>query len=310
MAGITPGTLRAMFEFPDNLDDLPAGQRAHAQLPVRYEDVTQDGRAQTLSLPHAIGAAVWQQLLAHQPFARHAQRAGVVPILTRLVIEGGGGPISVRRPLEVEGGYGLAHTIDEQGEVNRLILTTTAVVHGTIGRTHGAPPPNAGEKVLVGRVFGEDVFTRLFAPPAERKVLRFDIPGVEPVPPARYTWRPPPELLALPEGAEPLDDGLLDDDGPIAFGLTHTDSNQHVNSLVYPRLFEDAALRRFAARGKNPALMPRHVEIAYRKPCFAGETVRIRLRAFAWRGKLGAAGAFFHAGADRPACYVRMLFGE
>jgi hypothetical protein len=130
------------------------------------------------------------------------------------------------------------------------------------------------------------------------------------VPQSRYVWRPPTELLALPDGAEALDEVLVDDDGSVAFGLTHTDANHHVNSLVYPRLFEEAALRRFAARGKNPALMPRHVEVAYRKPCFAGETVRIRLRAFAWRGKLGAVGAFFHAGADRPACYVRMLFAD
>lgn len=297
-----------MFDFPENLDDLPADRRAHAQLPIRYEDVTQDGRVQLLSLPHAIGAAVWQQLLANQPFARQAQRAGIVPILTRLVIDGGAGPISVRRPLEVEGGYRLAHTVDEHGEVNRLILTTTAIVHGTIGRTHGPPPANAGERVLVGRVFGEDVFTRLFAPPAERKVLRFDLPGVDPVPQERYVWRTPAELLAIPPDAEPLDEGLVPDDGPAAFGFSHTDSNQHVNSLVYPRLFEDAALRRFAARGRNPAVMPRHVEIAYRKPCFAGETVRIHLRAFAWRGKLGAVGSFSHKGAERPACTLRMLF--
>src|SRR5205823_12900006 len=46
------------------------------------------------------------------------------------------------------------------------------------------------------------------------------------------------------DGARALDE-VAPDDFAETFGLVHTDSNHHVNSLVYIRLFEEAALRRF-----------------------------------------------------------------
>jgi hypothetical protein len=298
-----------MFDFPED-QDVPADQRGRATLPIRYEDVTQDGRVHVLSIPHATGPAVWQAVLAKHPVARVAQRRGIVPVLTRLVIEGGARPISVRRPLEVEGHYRLAHTVSEQGLVNRLILTTSAVAFGLVGRTHGPPPSDGGERVQVGRVFGENVFTRPFAPPEQRKVVRFDLEGVPAVPEGRYTWRAPEELLQIPADAEALDDEPRDDAAPIAFGLSHTDSNQHVNSLVYPRLFEEAALRRFADLGCRTNVLARHVEVAYRKPVFAGDRMRIQIRAFRCQGRLAAAGTFVPLTGGRPHCCLRILFAE
>ena len=84
------------------------------------------------------------------------------------------------------------------------------------------------------------------------------------------------------------------------FGLGHTDSNQHVNSLVYPRFFEDAALRRLAALGLPTAAMPVYLDIAYRKPCFAGDRMRIDLTTFELDGRHGARGAFVPWDAPRP----------
>jgi hypothetical protein len=298
-----------MFDFPED-HDVPSDQRGHATLPIRYEDVTQDGRVHVLSIPHATGPAVWQAVLAKHPIARVAQRIGIVPVLTRLVIEGGSRPISVRRPLEVEGHYSLAHTVDDGGHVNRLILTTSAVAFGQVGRTHGPPPRDAGERVQVGRVFGENVFTRLFAPPEQRKIVRFDFEGVPAVPERRYAWRAPDELLEMPPDAEPLDDHLRDDAASIAFGLSHTDSNQHVNSLVYPRLFEEAALRRFAELGYPTNVLARHVEIVYRKPVFAGDRMRIQLRAFRRQGQPAAVGTFVPLSGGKPHCWLRVLFAE
>ena len=64
------------------------------------------------------------------------------------------------------------------------------------------------------------------------------------VPPVRWPWQAPATLLDLPAGATALDGALTPDDTATVFGLDHTDSNQHVNSLVYPRLLVEATLRR------------------------------------------------------------------
>ncbi|MEQ1508142.1 MAG: hypothetical protein ABMB14_38285, partial [Myxococcota bacterium] len=133
-------------------------------------------------------------------------------------------------------------------------------------------------EVLVGRVYAEHVFTRPFAPPGQRRVtalpsgvpadggpLRtFDAVGA----PDRSGGDGGPDLLP---------------DVPIAFGVHHTDSNLHVNSLVYPRLFEDAAV---ALRPDRP--LARFCEVAWRKPCFAGDRVTLRR----WALDEGTGGAF------------------
>src|SRR6185369_14676109 len=95
-----------------------------------------------------------------------------------------------------------------------------------------------------------------------------------------YTWRGPEAALALPDDAIALDPQPILDDGTTVFGRDHTDSNQHVNSLVYTRLFIEAALRRLWDHGHKGPLLARSAEIAYRKPCFAGERVKVAVRAF------------------------------
>jgi acyl-CoA thioesterase FadM len=242
---------------------------------------------------------------------------GVVPILTRLVIEGTPGPFAVQGRLTAHGAFELSHARGASGDVERIFLDMWADVTAPIGRTHGPPPERAGEVTTAGRIFAEHVFTRLFAPPAERKVTRFDAPGVEPLPPTQRETRALSAILELPPGAVPLDAALRADATPIVFGVTHTDSNQHVNSLVYPRLFEDAALRRFASHGKSTAVLARSIEIGFRKPCFAGETMRIALRAYLLGDKLGAVGVYVSEkdaasgstlAAARPHAFVHTVF--
>jgi hypothetical protein len=300
-----------MDYFPDE-PEVPAEQRAEASSALRYEDVSQDGRLMLLGLPHVLGDTVWQKLLVHHPLTRASYAAGIVPILSRFVLEGGDGPLSVSRPLTTSACYRAAHTVDEVGEPNRLLLEMWASAQAPRARTNGAAPVGEGEPIFAGRVYAEHVFTRLFAPPAERKVLRFDVEGVEPVPPTRRTWRPPEAVLDPPPDARWLDEELRADDAEVVFGLHHTDSNQHVNSLVYPRLFQDAALRRFAAHGVPARVLPRHLEIAYRKPCFAGDRARVLLRAFRDGPRVGAVGAFVPEppGDNRPHCTLQMTFTE
>ena len=300
----------AIFSFPEP-PDLPAEQRASGDVSTRYEDIAQDGRVKLSALPHAIGEVCWMKLLRHHPVTRITRTEGIVPILSRLVIEGGAGPVSVRRWLEGEGCYQLAHTATAQGDVDRLILELWVDVHGRAGRTHGPAPDNAGERICTGRVYAEHVVTRPFGPAEERKVRSFaGIDDLPDVPPARLEWRDPRALLDLPEGATPLDAELADDPLETVFGLLHTDSNQHVNSLEYPRVLEEAALRRLDAHGRHDGQLSSFVELAYRKPCFAGDRLRVRLRAFELDGTLGAVAELVPSRdpAARPYCYARIAF--
>jgi hypothetical protein len=231
-------------------------------------------------------------------------KTGVVPILTRLVIEAGEEPIPVTRPVEASGGFDLAHDVDAQGEVERILLDIHVDVRGKRGRTHMPHGDRDGEPVSVGRVFAEHIFTKPWGPPDQRKVNKLEVDGYPSVPARRRAFRPLHESASLPSGATLLDEQPLLDAVPITFGLMHTDSNQHVNSLVYLRLFEEALVRRHGAN-----VLARWVEIGYRKPCFAGDRVRVRLQGFTRDGEVGAIGAFVPESdprTNKPYAYVAM----
>ena len=104
---------------------------------------------------------------------------------------------------------------------------------------------------------------------------------------------------------------------PFTFGLLHTDSNMHVNSLAYLRTFEEAALRRFVELGRGANVLGRTLDIAYRKPCFAGQAMRVVQQAFELAGRLGVAAVLVEeadvASAEalaraKPHAYVRITF--
>lgn len=290
--------------FPD-VPELPSEQRASASLELRYEDVAQDGRVVVSALPQAIGAVVWRNRLAHHEGSRGLLKQGIVPILTRLVIDAGDEPIPVTHPVEASGGFDLAHEANDSGDVERLFLDIYVDVQGKRGRTHLPPGEGDGVDVSVGRVFAEHIFTRPWGPPDARKVKRLEVEGFPPVPEHRRAFRPLERIAVVPEGATLLDLEPVLDASPIVFGVLHTDSNQHVNSLVYLRLFEEALVRRHE---KNTALA-RWVEIGYRKPCFAGDRVRVRLQAFTRGDEIGAIGAFVPADdpfTNKPYAYVAM----
>ncbi len=281
----------------------PENPAAKARVHLRYEDVSQDGRLLLEVMPNALGAAVWGAQLARDPFAQACLASGVVPILTRFVIEGSPGPFGVATPLAVEGRFALAELSGE-----RVYLNMWAELTGPIARTYPPQPENAGTIAPAGRIFGEHVFTRLFAPPGERRVRKLDVAGAPKEIPA-YAPRAFAEMFALPPGARALGD-FSAEDGPIVFGLVHTDSNHHVNSLVYIRLFEEAALRRFSTLYRSDAVLARKLEIAYRKPCFAGERMRIHVQAIEHEGALGAVCAIAPEGAPATGAHAvaRLLF--
>jgi acyl-CoA thioesterase FadM len=285
--------------------------RNTARVHLRFEDVTQEGRLVLEALPNALGPTIWRGILAHDPSSSATFAAGIVPILSRFVLEGAPGPFSANVPVEAEGTCQLARADD-----GRFMLDMWADLYGPIGRTYGSTE-KAGERALAGRVLAEHVLTRPFAPPGERRVTSLDFPGA----PKVTATRPPPpayEVIAsVPEGATPLEASKGVDAVPITFGLMHTDSNHHVNSLVYMRVFEEAALRRFAAIGRGSNLLGRTLDVAYRKPCFAGQTMRVVQQAFEWEGRLGMAAVLVEESdakneetlaKAKPHAYVRMTF--
>ncbi|HKP58259.1 MAG TPA: hypothetical protein VJV78_16140 [Polyangiales bacterium] len=297
---------------------------ATARFETRYEDLTQDGHVKLTALPQALGRACFGQLWAEHPLSVLG-RQGVQPILSRLSIEIE--PVAARLmgSLEGRGGLTLAHERDAAEHVSAIFLNAHADVWalGKRKRRPEASTPGVRSRgsalgvrdevakpVRVGRVFGEHVFTRPHAPRAERKVLAFAVPGYPELPSQRYQRPSFEQTVQLPDRARALEDAFTSDVMPWAFGLTHTDGNQHVNSLAYIKLFEDAALRRLASLGRPLHVLARGVEVHYRKPAFAGQQLQCVLRAFATRDGDGVVGYLAEPGAaiERAHCSLRMLF--
>ena len=207
--------------------------------------------------------AVWRALGSSKKLDGFRAQ-GILPILRRLVIVGERGPFSPEAPIFCTGTWRLAREKDGERIFANMWLDAFAP-HGSIL----APPTEDAERVLVGRIYAEHVVTRPFAPPAERKVTRLDVPGLPAVPEDEHPY----------EEAEDLVTGhALERAGELTFGMMHTDSNQHVNSLVYPRVFEETIVRALASRGDVPdpsSLLARVVELRYRKPFFTGERASI-----------------------------------
>ena len=281
---------------------FPADQAHTGEDLLRYEEVAQDGRVIPIGLVTSM-SGVWHHALRAHPGHRACIAQGVLPLMTRLTLTSLEAPIRVDRPVETRAGFQLAHHRGPDGEA-RIFLNIWSELHGAAGRI-GARPP--GPLVLAGRLFGEHTFTRPFAPPDRRRVSRLEAPGYPEIPEARYDAPAPATAGEAPPGARWLDE-LAPDPAEVAFTLDQTDGNQHVNSLVYIRVFLDAVQRRFAAGGHPLIVLSREVEIAYRKPCFAGDRVRVHLRMFDAGGALGAAGFIAPAGEEqRPRCYVRAV---
>jgi hypothetical protein len=290
-------------EVPDDAD------WAEAEVPSRFEDVAQDGRIQLSAMLHGLGRTNWRRLM-RQPGSKELISQGVVPILTRLVVRGYDGPFAVDPNPEARGTFAFSHVPAETGGAERILLGMWLEVRAPIGGVYGPPPDRAGEVVVAGRVYAEHTLTKPFASPGERRVTRIDAPGLDAVPGRAAARVLPTDVVKLPEGATRLDEDSVLEPSPFVFGMMHTDWNQHVNSLVYLRLFEEVALRRFVHHRRRGALLARRAEIAYAKPSFAGDAVRIAVQAYEHHGKLGAVGAFVPegGGAEKPTCFVHLGF--
>jgi hypothetical protein len=262
----------------------------------RYEDVTMDARLIPLAAPAGL-AGLWRDLLVQDANHRATLERGVIPILTRLTVHTTDNQIRVDRPAECHNGYQLARGDD------RLYMNVWCELRGTAGRLGKS---TTGEQVIAGTVFAEHTYTRPLAPRDQRKVTEL-ANGL--VPSTAYAAPPPASAGEAPDGATYLDE-LAPDAADYVFTLDQSDSNQHVNSLVYVRLFIEAVNRRLVDRGKPLRTRATAFDVAYRKPCFPGDRVRAQLRLYQ-NGEgdgLGAAGQI--VGSDgKVRCFVRIALG-
>ncbi|MEA2750522.1 MAG: hypothetical protein QOI41_4665 [Myxococcales bacterium] len=290
----------------------PGQDGGTASIPPRYEDITQDGRIQLTAMMPGLGAAVWRALLAQVPAIEIFREQGILPILRRLAAVAEDRPVSVNGSIHYTGSFRFAREKDG----DRLFANMWVEAHARVGTTNGPRPAKDAPRELLGRIFAEHVLTRPFAAPSERRVTRLDGPGLPPIPEDEHVFESAEALIASAGGP-------LEDSGDFPFGMMHTDSNQHVNSLVYPRVFEEAALRRLVHDTrivnvpKPHELLARAVELRWRKPFFAGERATIGMR-FAEGGgggdgspgaRVAAVGAFYREDApEKPSSAVKMLF--
>lgn len=272
---------------------------------LRYEDVAQDGRLMPLAMPPTM-SGLWQAAIVNSPGSRNSIAKGIIPILTRLTISTTDARIRVDRPVRTTAGLELAHAAHDN-TVSRIFMNVWTTVSGTAGRI-GPRQQTDTPLVPAGTLFAEHTFTRPLAPPTQRRVLALEGDGYPEIPPTRYDAPPPETAQDAPPTATWLTD-LTPDPTPIVFTLDQTDSNQHVNSLVYIRVFLAAAQRAIAAANLPLIIRSRAVDIAYRKPCFAGDRVRAHLRLFSLDGAPGAAGVII--GEDnKPRCFVRVSYSR
>jgi hypothetical protein len=278
---------------------VPDDQRSTATYPIRFDDLTQDGRIQFTAVVASIGPVIWAPMLSRHSMMPAFEKNGVRPVFTRLGIDATSTKVVYAPGFSATGVYQFALERTEGSGVKRLYLNMWTEISGTEkGAKKGEAPR------VVGRLFAEHVLTRLFSPPDQRRVT--ELPGGG-LPVAEYRQPAPNGLLDLPEGGAWLEPALKGDPSPIFLGVAHTDANHHVTSVVYPRFFEECALRRFARLGKSTKLLARTLEIAFRKPFFAGDTMHIALRTFMEGERLGAVGVF--SGSDsKPHAFVRMRF--
>jgi hypothetical protein len=301
-----------------------------APFDLRYDDLTQHGHIKLSTLHLVLGRVCFDKVWTRHPLFE-TRRQGVFPILSRMVLEADPVAVSFTAPLDGRGRVEVAHERDAQGQVSALFLNAYGEIWGLRSRRQpgseshrvqsdraaGAgsarsSAPLAREPVRVGRAFGEHVLTKPFGPAAERKTLRLEVPGQAAIPAALHTRLPVAEALVLPASAQPLDADFEPDTAPWVFGLVHTDANQHVNSLVYVRAIEEAAVRRLTRHGQPARAIGTRIEINYRKPCFAGETLHCMLRSALGTDGYTVSGYLVADGAppERAHCSFRLLLRQ
>jgi hypothetical protein len=266
-----------LLDYPREPDD---GDLAEDSAALRYDDLIQDGRIRLESAWRPTGRALW----SHPSLAKIFRSMGpsVTNVLSRVSLYATDAVLAPRAPVTTTIRYRFEHTLDSAGKVARLLFSTWLTARAQT---------KDGTQTLAARAYGQRVFTDLAAPPGKHLVTSLSGFGETGIPEQRGVWTPVTSLFELPHGAVAIDPAPRLDPGRVVFGLSHTDLNQHVNFNMYLRAIEQAALARFHDLGRGAKVVSRAAELGYRKPSFAGEVVRIVVRAFELGGDVGVVAA-------------------
>lgn len=297
--------MKTLVRMPTAPVDVPEEEE---EIQLRREDVSQEGRLRVEALPVALGALLWDRILPKGPIGPQLRADGIQPFLTRLVGLGGEGPVAVA-PARVCVRWRLARVEDDDGEVERIVALAWFEVHGSRARGPGPHPEGGGESTRAGRWFAEYTLTRPRAPPAQRVVRGLRVPGVSTAALGRYAVDAPGALAALPRGATVLDPHAVPDPADGVFGVDDTDGDRRVNVAAVVRTLRAAALRRLLQVGHPGPHALGELEIAFRRPIFAGGAARIALRAFGVGARVGVSADLgpLDPGARRV-CHARLVF--
>ncbi len=213
-------------------------------------------------------------------------RRGIAPITHYVELSATAAPLALGRALELRYRIGLFRALLPAGRGGtpreRLLLDQRIALHGfrrsgsatALGFDDGkGAPVQAGGFRLV------QVFTRPFAPPAERQVLQVpaefstlrERPLPEPPPSLERLWAEPPGLRDVtPQGVLPL---------ARVWGRGHTDINHHVTVAEYLRLLETSGITLLHAAGLPVAAhRTAHMACLFRRPCYAGDVCAVQGR--------------------------------
>jgi hypothetical protein len=202
-----------MLPFIPEEPEVPEDQRGEAELGVRFEDICQDGRLRIDGVWPPLGRILWNEARMGRVFAGLG-KSGIWNVLARLVIHAEDVPISPRRRSLNRVLYQLAHTVDERGEVNRIVLRNWLRTDAVPARS----PAGVTERRPVARAYGLHVFTRPLAAADQRRVVSLEGTGLPPVPETRIDLPAPRTLLQAPPGATFLDALPRPDTAPLVFG--------------------------------------------------------------------------------------------
>jgi hypothetical protein len=256
-----------MFDFPPH-PELPENDAGEETTALRYDDVTQDGRVRLEASWRPMGRQLWTRPEPSRVLGKLGE--GVSTVLARVVMQATEVRVVPRSPMRTRVRFRFEHTANSEGLPNRILFNTW---------TESTVTDDDNAERLVGRSYGQRVFTRLNQSNGDRAITRLEGIG-DGIPPHRSEWEPVLSILDIPDGAELLDPVPRLEPSRVVFGLSHTDGNQHVNFLAYPKFVEQAALGRFVDLGLGSKWMARRVELGYRRAAFAGDVLRVAVQAF------------------------------